>query len=67
MESSMHKPDKEYIAWVDNGNGGYVPTFFDTAEEAILMVKYSSDWYLTVAINNISAYASYNKPEKPKS
>lgn len=43
----MKTPDKEIIIWIHNGNGQYVPHFFDSEQEAILYEKMTDDWYIT--------------------
>ncbi len=58
----MKKPAKEYILWIGNGNGEYVPKEFDSIEEALCSDRYNSDWYLTSSVNRISAYGGYDKP-----
>lgn len=55
----MKRPRKRYILWVHAENGTYSPTEYDTVEEALISTKYSEDWYITEAINQIS-YVSTN-------
>ena len=61
----MKKPTKKYIVWVGSGEG-YVPTEFDTVEEALIATKYGDDWYLTAVMNYISAYGDFREQPKPK-
>ena len=44
---------KKYQVWTYNGDGGYSMQEYDTAEEAILATKYSSDWYITQRVELI--------------
>ena len=63
----MNKPDKEYIVWIANGNGQYVPYCFENEQEAILHEKLTEDWYITRAFNEIgSIYFRFEKPAKAK-
>lgn len=62
----MIKPKKEYILWVSS-DGGFTPTEFDTLEEALTETKYTSDWYVTRAINDITAYSSFRAEKKEDS
>lgn len=59
----MQKPSKRYILWIYS-DGGYQPTEYDTVEEALLADKYGSAWYLTEAVNRISASSWYDKPKE---
>lgn len=59
----MKKPTKEYILWI-YGDGGYHPTEYDTVEEALLAERYTTDWYLTEAVNDIYAGTRFNPPKK---
>lgn len=59
----MNRPKEKYILWINNGDNGYTPNFFNTMEEVLVYDKYSSDWYITESINNISAYGNYKEPK----
>jgi len=61
----MNKPTKKYILWL-YGDGGYHPTEFDTAEEALLAERYTSDFYITESVNSISANTYFDKPKPAK-
>ncbi len=61
----MKRPTLKYILWIHNGQG-YTPTECATVEEALLVDKYTSDWYLTEAVNEISAYTSFSKQKEEK-
>ena len=60
----MVKPTKKYILWLWNGGGGYMPNEYDTVQEVLLADKFTSDWYITKSINDISAYDGYVEPKK---
>ncbi len=60
----MKRPEKKYIIWT-RSDTGYTPTEYNTLEEALTEhVHYTEDWYLTEAVNNISAYTKFDAPEK---
>lgn len=59
----MNKPQKEYLLIIGNGNHGYSVTEYETFEEALTAEKYTSDWYIARAFNNISAYGRFEEPE----
>jgi hypothetical protein len=60
----MIKPIKRYILWEKSDGPYYFPTEFDSVEEALIRQKFTDDWYLTEALNEVSAYASFRTPPK---
>ena len=58
----MKKPTKRYILWTYS-DGGYSPTEYDELEEALTVEKYTHDYYITEAINRISASSFFDKPK----
>ena len=60
----MKLPTKKYILWLYS-DGGYHPTEYDTVEEVLLAEKYTSDFYITESVNDISAYVDFKKPKTP--
>ena len=58
----MKTPNKEFIVWVNDGHGQYVPHEFETEEEALLFEKMTDDWYITRGFNEISGiYLRFDK------
>lgn len=62
----MKKPTKRYILWLYNGSEGYVPTEHDSVGEALVVEKYTSDWYITESINDVTGYGSFKTPKEDK-
>lgn len=59
----MNYPKKQYILWIGGGEG-YTPTECDSITEALLIEKYTGDWYVTEAINDVSGYGQFRKEDK---
>ena len=59
----MERPTKRYIVWIYNSENGYTPYEYETVIECLLHEKYSSKWYITESINDISASGYYTKPK----